>query len=283
MTPDVLIYGAITGLALGLTGGGGTMLAMPFLMYGLGLKTHDAVAVSLVAVGAMALIGALARLRAHQLQLHLGVLFAVAGMLGAPIGALVAHFLSDLVLTVGFAVLTLVVSVRLWQRAHGPLPTDSAPLPDNALLRHAACRFDPTGRLRLTSHCLRMLIPTGFATGIVSGLFGVGGGFVVVPALVLIAGIDIRQATATSLLVVALVSLSGAAGAFAGGVRVDPLLVAAFAGAGVVGLELGSRFGRRLPERLVQRGFSVALVLVAVVLILVPLIKSVSSHNGGVP
>ena len=283
MTPDVLIYGAITGLALGLTGGGGTMLAMPFLMYGLGLKTHDAVAVSLVAVGAMALIGALARLRAHQLQLHLGVLFAVAGMLGAPIGALVAHFLSDLVLTVGFAVLTLVVSVRLWQRAHGPLPTDSAPLPDNALLRHAACRFDPTGRLRLTSHCLRMLIPTGFATGIVSGLFGVGGGFVVVPALVLIAGIDIRQATATSLLVVALVSLSGAAGAFAGGVRVDPLLVAAFAGAGVVGLELGSRFGRRLPERLVQRGFSVALVLVAVVLILVPLITSVSSHNGGVP
>ena len=75
----------------------------------------------------------------------------------------------------------------------------------SALLRHAACRFDPTGRLRLTSHCLRLLIPTGFATGIISGLFGVGGGFVVVPALVLIAGIDIRQATATSLLVVALV------------------------------------------------------------------------------
>ena len=221
----------------------------------------------------------MARLRAHQLQLHLGVLFAVAGMLGAPIGALVAHFLSDLVLTIGFAVLTLLVAVRLWQRAHGPLPTDSAPLPDSALLRHAACRFDPTGRLRLTSHCLRLLIPTGFATGIISGLFGVGGGFVVVPALVLIAGIDIRQATATSLLVVALVSLSGAAGAFAGGVRVDPLLVAAFAGAGVIGLELGSRFGRRLPERMVQRGFSVALVLVAAVLILIPLIQSASSSN----
>ena len=283
MHPDVLIYGAITGIALGLTGGGGTMLAMPFLMYGLGLRTHDAVAVSLVAVGVMAFVGALARLRAHQLQLHLGMLFAVAGMLGAPIGALAAHFLSDLVLTIGFAVLTLLVAVRLWQRAHGPLPTDSAPLPDNALLRHAACRFDPTGRLRLTSHCLRLLVPTGFATGIISGLFGVGGGFVVVPALVLIAGIDIRQATATSLLVVALVSLSGAVGAFVGGTRVDPLLVVAFAGAGVVGLELGSRFGRRLPERLVQRGFSVALVLVAVVLILIPLIKSVSSHNGGVP
>jgi uncharacterized membrane protein YfcA len=280
----ILTFGALTGLALGLTGGGGTMLALPFLMYGLGLPAHDAVAVSLVAVGIMAFVGALARLRAHQLQLHLGVLFAIAGMLGAPIGALVAHQLPAPVLTVGFAALTLIVAVRLWQRAYGPLPTDSAPLPDNALLRHAACRFDPTGKLRLTSHCLRLLIPTGFATGIISGLFGVGGGFVVVPALVLIAGIDIRQATATSLLVVALVSLSGAAGAFAGGVRVDPLLIAGFAGAGVLGLEIGSRFGRRLPERVIQRGFSVALVLVAAALILIPLIQTFSStHPGGVP
>lgn len=272
-----LAFGALTGLALGLTGGGGTMLALPFLMHGLGLPVHEAIAVSLVAVGAMALVGALARLRAHQLQLHLGVLFAVAGMLGSPIGALVAHRLPDAVLTVGFAVLAVLVAVRMWRRAHGALPTDSAPLPDNALLRHAACRFDPSGRLRLTSQCLRLLIPTGFVTGVISGLFGVGGGFVVVPALVLIAGIDIRQAAATSLLVVALVSLSGAAGAFAGGVRVDPLLVAVFAAAGVVGLELGSRIGQRLPARLVQRGFSLVLVLVAGALILIPLIT-----NGGV-
>jgi len=271
-----LILGVITGLALGLTGGGGTMLALPFLVHGLGLPVHEAVAVSLVAVGAMAFIGALARLRAHQLQLHLGLLFAFAGMLGSPIGALVAHQLPEVVLTAGFAALTLLVAAAMWRRAHGPLPTDSAPLPDNALLRNAACRFDPGGRLRLTSQCLRLLIPAGFVTGIVSGLFGVGGGFVVVPALVLIAGIDIRQATATSLLVVALVSLSGAAGAFAGGVRVDPWLVTAFAGAGVVGLELGSRFGRRLPERVIQRGFSVVLVLVAGALILIPLL----THGG---
>lgn len=274
----VLLFGALTGLALGLTGGGGTLLALPLLVHGLGLPVHDAVAVSLVAVGGMALVGALARWRAHQLQLHLGVLFALAGMLGSPIGALLAHRLPDFVLIAGFAVLTLLVAVRMWRRAHGALPTDSAPLPDNALLRHAACRFDPTGRLRLSSQCLRLLIPTGFITGVASGLFGVGGGFVVVPALVLIAGIDIRQAAATSLLVVALVSLSGAAAAFVGGVRVDPWLVALFAGAGVVGLEAGSRIGHRLPARIVQRGFSVVLVLVAGALILIPLIG-----NGGVP
>ncbi len=271
-----IVLGLITGLALGLTGGGGTMLALPFLMYGLGLPVAGAVAVSLVAVGAMAFIGALARLRSHQLQLHLGVLFAVAGMLGAPIGTVIAHRLPEKMLTISFAVLTVLVAVRMWRRAHGPLPTDSAPLPDNALLRHAACRFDPGGRLRLTSQCLRLLIPAGFVTGIVSGLFGVGGGFVVVPALVLIAGIDIRQATATSLLVVALVSLSGAAGAFAGGVRVDPWMVATFAGAGVVGLESGSRVGRWLPERLAQRGFSMVLVLLAGALILIPLL----THGG---
>jgi uncharacterized membrane protein YfcA len=275
MSPLVPVYGTITGLALGLTGGGGTMLAMPFLVYGLGLRTHDAIAVSLVAVGSMAFIGALARWRAHQLQLHLGILFAIAGVLGAPLGALLGRFLSDLVVTTGFALVTLLVAARLWRRTYGPLPTDSAPLPDNALLRHAACSFDPTGRLRLTSHCLRLLIPTGLATGIISGLFGVGGGFVVVPALVMIANIDIRQATATSLLVVAMVSFSGATGAFAAGAQVDPALLATFAGAGVAGLELGSRFCRRIPERVVQRGFSVILVLVAGVLILVPLIHAV--------
>ena len=272
-----LIFGAITGLALGLTGGGGTMLALPFLMYGLGLPAHEAAAVSLIAVGMMALVGALARWRAHQLQLHLGVLFAIAGVVGAPIGALIAQHLPGKLLIGGFALLTILVAVRMWRRGHGPLPTDSAALPPNVLLRNAACRFDPTGHLRLTSRCLRLLIPAGFITGIFSGLFGVGGGFVVVPALVLIAGIDIRQATATSLMVVAMVSGSGAITAFAGGVHADPWLVAIFACEGIVGLEFGSRFGRRLPEQVVQRGFAVVLVLVALALLIIPFLA------GGAP
>ena len=272
-----LIFGALTGLALGLTGGGGTMLALPFLMYGLGLSAHEAAAVSLIAVSLMALVGALARWRAHQLQLHLGLLFAIAGVIGAPIGTLIAQHLSGKLLVGAFATLTLFVAVRMWRRGHGPLPTDSAALPPNALLRNASCRFDPTGHLRLTSKCLRLLIPSGFVTGIISGLIGVGGGFVVVPALVLIAGIDIRQATATSLLVVALVSGSGAMAAVAGGVQVDPWLVGMFTGAGIVGLECGSRFGRRLPEQVVQRGFAVVLVLVALALLIIPFLV------GGAP
>jgi uncharacterized membrane protein YfcA len=273
----IMTFGAITGLALGLTGGGGTMLALPLLVYGLHLPVHEAVLVSLVSVGAMALIGAIARLRAHQLQLHLGVLFALAGMIGAPIGALASHYVSATFLTMGFAILTVFVAIRMWKRAHGPLPSDSQPLPPQALLRQAACRFDATGRLKLTSHCLRLLVTTGFATGIISGLFGVGGGFVVVPALVLIAGIDIRQATATSLLVVALVSLSGASAAFAIGQTVDPILVATFVGAGVVGLEIGSRFGYRLPVMVLQRGFAVVLFIVATSIIIF------SSMSGDTP
>ena len=263
-----ITFGIITGLALGLTGGGGTMLALPFLLYGLRLPVHEAVLVSLVAVGIMALVGALARWRAHQLQLHLGLIFAVAGMIGAPIGAMATQWVPAIGLTLGFALLTLFVAVRMWRRGHGPLPTDSQPLPATAMLRQAACRFDPSGRLQLTSHCMRLLVPAGFATGIISGLFGVGGGFVVVPALVLIAGIDIRQATATSLLIVALVSLSGASAAFIAGQTVDPMLVMLFAGSGVFGLEMGSRFGRFLPANMLQRGFAIVLVLVAVALII---------------
>jgi hypothetical protein len=119
---------------------------------------------------------------------------------------------------------------------------------------------------------MRLLVPAGFATGIISGLFGVGGGFVVVPALVLIAGIDIRQATATSLLIVALVSLSGASAAFIAGQTVDPMLVMLFAGSGVLGLEMGSRFGRFLPANMLQRGFAIILVLVAVALVIIPVL-----------
>ncbi len=263
-----IAFGIITGLALGLTGGGGTMLAVPFLLYGLGLPVHEAMLVSLVAVGIIALVGALARWRAHQLQLHLGLIFAMAGMVGAPVGALVAPWIPAIGLMLGFAVLTVFVAVRMWRRGHGPLPTDSQPLPATALIRQAACRFDPSGRLQLTSHCIRLLVPAGFVTGIISGLFGVGGGFVVVPALVLIAGIDIRQATATSLFIVALVSLSGSSAAFISGQTVDPRLVMLFAGSGMVGLELGSRFGRFLPANTLQRGFAIILILVAVMLVI---------------
>ncbi len=261
-----LAFGALTGLALGLTGGGGTMLALPLLMLGLGLPAHEAGTLALVAVGAMALIGALTRWHAHQLQLHLGLVFALAGMAGAPLGAWGARHLPAGVLTAGVALLSVLVAVRIW--SHGrPMPTTSAALPPGALLAQAACRFDPAGHLRLTSRCLRMLVPVGVLTGVISGLFGVGGGFVVVPALVLIAGIDIRQATATALLVVALVCLSGAATALLAGQHLDLSLTLWFVAGGIIGLESGSRIGRRLPVPLVQRLFAVVLLLAAGALI----------------
>ena len=271
-----LLLGAITGLALGLTGGGGTMLALPLMMLGLGVAAHEATAMALVAVGIMALVGALTRMRAHQLQWHLGLLFAAAGMAGAPLGTWIAGFLPATVVTWGFAVIAVVVAVRMWRRGHGPLPTDSAPLPPGALLRQASCRFDPTGRLRLTSQCLRLLIPAGLVTGVISGIFGVGGGFVVVPALVLIAGIDIRQATATSLLVVALVSLSGAGSAVLAGHHVDLRLTLWFAGGGILGLEAGSRLGRFSDPQIAQSGFAIVVILVAATLIFVSFDKGPS-------
>jgi len=264
-----LLLGSITGLALGFTGGGGTMLALPLLMLGLGVPASEATTIALVAVGIMAFVGALARLRAHQLQLHLGLLFAIAGMAGAPFGTWIGGFMPPSLITGGFAVIATLVALRLWRRAHGPLPMDSAPLPPGALLREASCRFDPSGRLKLTSQCLRLLIPVGLGTGIISGIFGVGGGFVVVPALVLIANIDIRQATATSLLVVAMVCASGAGSAIIAGRELDLPLTLWFAAGGVIGLEIGSRAGRRLPPLIAQRGFAIVLLLVTAGLVLV--------------
>src|SRR5690606_29227614 len=125
------------------------------------------------------------------------------------------------------------------------------------------CRRDPAGRLALTSRCLVVLLLAGVLTGVLSGLFGVGGGFVVVPALVLLTGLDIRRAVATSLLVIALVGGAGLASHLAAGRPLSLELAVPFAVGGVAGLAAGTVVGRRLPPVLLQEGFAAVIVVVA--------------------
>ncbi len=148
-----------------------------------------------------------------------GLLFAVAGMLGAPLGSYLSTLVPENVLLVMFAVLMFVVAQRMWSKAVNPvLPSgvcaaksnrpdcEIAPGPDRS-----ACQRDADGKLRLTSRCVRLLVSVGLMTGVLSGMFGVGGGFVIVPALVIFSGMAIHQAVGTSLFVIVLVSISGVA------------------------------------------------------------------------
>jgi hypothetical protein len=252
-----LIFGLLIGLSLGLTGGGGSIFAVPLLVYGMSVSARDAVTISLAAVGLTALVGAVGRWRQGQVEVRTGLLFAVAGMLGAPAGTWLGQQLPEALLLSLFAILMLVISVRMWRNA-GERPRFQGD-PDAG----PTCRRDPEGVLHLTSRCAGLLSVVGLATGILSGLFGVGGGFVIVPALVIFSGMGIHRAVATSLLVIALVSASGLTSHLLSGRTVLLGVVGLFAAGGVGGMLAGNRLSRRISGPALQRTFAVAIVCVA--------------------
>jgi uncharacterized membrane protein YfcA len=262
-----LISGTAVGFALGMTGGGGSIIAVPLLVYGLGLSTRQAIGVSLASVGATALVGAVHRLWHGQVELRTALMFAVAGMAGAPIGAWVGRSMPETLLLMLFAALMLWVAFMMWRKAT-KRPAEAAvirapglgPTNNDA---GVACRRDPSGRLTMTSRCVLVMIGAGVVTGVLSGLFGVGGGFVVVPALVLFSSMSIHRAVATSLLVIALVSGSGVAANLLAGEPLAANVTVLFVIGGIIGLGLGTVFARRLSPVRLQKVFAVVIVAVA--------------------
>ena len=208
-----ILFGICVGFALGLTGGGGSIFAVPLLVYAMSVPAHEAVGISLAAVGATAAVGMIQRLRRKEVEVRTGLLFAVTGMCGAPLGAWFNSLIPATWLLILFAVLMLLIAIRMWLKATkkpadaGVVRASVEPIPEDS--PGPTCRRDPQGKLRMTSHCAGLLAVLGLLTGVLSGLFGVGGGFVIVPALVLFSGMGIHRAVATSLLVITLVSASG--------------------------------------------------------------------------
>lgn len=267
MSPLSLIFGAVVGLSLGLTGGGGAIFAVPLLVYGIGIPAKEATAVSLATVGATSLVGFLFRWRRGEVEPRTGLLFAIAGMVGAPIGTWVARLLSEQLLLLLFAGLMLVVATKMWRGAAAPaLGSDGCYDPDAA--DGAACRRDPTGMLVLSTRCAVVLLLVGVMTGALAGLFGVGGGFVIVPALVFFSNMSIHRAVGTSLMVIALVSVSGLAFQFVAGQGIPVDVTLLFLVGGIAGLFLGQGLARRLSGGNLQKVFAVAILAVAIFVIL---------------
>ena len=258
-----LIFGAVVGFSLGLTGGGGAIFAVPLLVYGLSVGPREAVGVSLAAVGMTAFVGTLERLRAKQVEVRTGLIFAFAGMLGAPFGSWLAGRISETLLLVLFAVLMLIVAGRMWLKSS----TNEKSKCNTENGKPPTCPRDSMGQLVFTSRCAMLLVLVGLAAGVLSGLFGVGGGFVIVPALVLFSGMSIHRAVATSLLVITLVSISGVSAHLVAGRTISPDTTMLFVGGGVAGMFLGNLLGRRISGPALQRAFSVAIVAVAVFVI----------------
>jgi len=264
-----VLFGGIVGFSLGLTGGGGAIFAVPLLVYGLGVAPREAVGISLVAVGATSFVGFLERWRARRVEIRTGLVFAVAGMLGAPVGSWVSDLIPEAVLLTLFALLMLIVAQRMWSKA---AESASAELPvacstEAGDVDGPACRRDRDGNLLLTSRCAWLLAGVGIATGVLTGLFGVGGGFVIVPALVLFSGMAIHRAVGTSLLVITLVSISGIASHLFVGRTISVETTALFVVGGVAGMLFGNLAGHRLSGPALQKVLAVAIVAVALFVI----------------
>ncbi len=267
-----VLCGLFVGFALGLTGGGGGIFAVPLLVYGLDVAPREAIGISLASVGGTALLGAVPRWRQGQVELRTGIIFAVAGMVGAPIGTWLSSLLAESLLLISFSGLMLVVAVTMWHKARDrESGRDLQDDPDRT--QFGPCQRDAAGRILLSPACIGLLCGLGLATGILSGLYGVGGGFVIVPALVLLSGMPIHSAVGTSLMVIFLISVSGVSSYVWGGGTLSWQLTGLFILGGFVGMQLGSGLAKKLSGPRLQRVFAAAVVLVAIFVVA----KSMSS------
>ncbi len=233
---------ALIGLSLGVMGGGGSILTVPIFVYVLGFDPKLAIAMSLPVVGATSLIGAVSHWREGNVRLKTAGLFGVVAMAGAYAGARLSIFLSGSLQLVLLAVVMLLAAVSMFRSAR----RDS----------HRAVDAAPESR-RVG---LGLLIPVALGVGLLTGLVGIGGGFLVVPALVLLARVSMKQAVGTSLLVIAMNSLSGSLG-YVGQMTMPWGFMFGFTAVAAAGILAGTRIVRFVPQVALKRGFAVFLVL----------------------
>ena len=253
--------GLLIGLTLGALGGGGSILTVPALVYVLGQDTHAATTGSLLIVGVSALAGTAAQHRAGRVQVAQGMVFGVLGIGGSYVGSRLSASVAPAVLLAAFSVLMLAVAAMMVVRLRAQLRAAAGGNIGAGSAHGPLLQFRPT----FICDCPRVLrvLFTASVVGLLTGFFGVGGGFVVVPALVLALGFTMPMAVGTSLLVIAINSASALASRFGHGVQLDWPLIGAFTLAAMVGSLFGSRLSARVrPERLTA-AFTVLLVAVA--------------------
>ncbi|MDE3012311.1 MAG: sulfite exporter TauE/SafE family protein [Pseudomonadota bacterium] len=259
--------GVVIGLVLALTGAGGGVLSVPLLVFGLQLRISEAGPVGLLAIALAAGSGAVLGLRERQVRYRAAGLMALCGALAAPAGLWCAQRLPNRPLTLLFAAVLLFVSLRMLRHAH--LERRAARSGATAAGSPATpCVQDSrSGRLIWTRPCARALALAGVLAGFLSGLLGVGGGFVIVLALRLSSTLPMPAVIGTSLAVIAMISCAGAASAAAMGALAWPVALPFAAGA-LAGLLGGRLLTRRLAGAHLQMAFALVGALVAVLMVI---------------
>lgn len=235
-----LLLSVLIGLSLGMLGGGGSILTVPILTYVAGLDPKEAIAASLFVVGVTSAVSAITHARHQRVRWRTGLVFGAAGMAGAFAGGLIGGRIPGTILMLAFALMMLTTSI--------------------AMIRGRKKHAQEAGEKKLP---LARIVVDGLVVGLVTGLVGAGGGFLVVPALALLGGLAMPIAVGTSLVVIAMKSFAGLAG-YLTTVSLDWGLVLGVTAAAVLGSIVGAKLAGRIPEAALRKGFGYFVLLMGV-------------------
>ncbi len=283
-----LVLGAVIGLSLGALGGGGSILTVPALVYALGEKASAATTGSLIIVGITALVGSLGHARAGRVRWRAGIGFGLAGVASSYLGtALNRHVNSD-VLLLAFSGLVVVAATGMWRRAQAtraqqparqdtrvPQPALASTSGSHVAVVAAGSSNEAVGSPATSAASLRTLddevlktvlkvIAAGLVVGFLTGFFGVGGGFVIVPALTLVLAYPMPEAVGTSLLIIAINSAAALAERAGQHQTVHWHIIAPFTVAAIIGSLVGKQVADKVDGPKLTRAFVVLLIAVAI-------------------
>jgi hypothetical protein len=239
-------FGLVIGLIVGAVGGGGAILALPVLVYVLGEGVGPASTASLIVIALAAAVGVAARGRDGHVCWRLALLFAVPAAAGSVCGALLSSAVSGRVLILTFVPVMLVAAGATWQRSGAGRPDEDTGCPPARTL---------------------VVAGAGLGVGLLTGFFGVGGGFMIVPVLTLGLGLAFRRAVATSLVIITLTGLAALTSHLLTGARPDFPVTFALGASTVIGALLGTAVADRLPQKALARGFAIVVALLALFLL----------------
>lgn len=263
----LLAIGIVIGLVLGLTGAGGSVFAVPLLVLLSGMPLNQATGISLGAVAASTLYGSLRNLGKNTILWIPTGIIAATGALTAPLGKWLSFHISEDLLLWGFATLAGLIAARMWVGAKQNPESASVVRAGNlspVTNQGPLCRLNPSGHFEWRLRCLSGLAIGGLLTGLISGLLGVGGGFLIVPLLLFLSQVSMVQAVSSSLVIIALISGSG----FISHLLMEPMTstwdkLGWVAGGGLIGMLAGQWLSRWVAGARLQQFFAITLIAVA--------------------
>ena len=263
----ILALGLLIGLIMALTGAGGGVLAVPLLVFSTGLAVQEVAPIGLLAVGLAATLGAALGLRAGEVRYKAAMLMGFVGLLFSPLGFWIARQVDTRILGLVFATVLVWVAFNAFRGSNNSaLNAIDAP-PEGAISNCPCVRNPSTGRFIWTWPCARALIVSGAIAGFLSGLLGVGGGFVLVPALQRFTNLTIQSVTVTSLAVIAIVSTFGVINSVTVGVFNFEIGIT-FSAAALTGMVAGRMVSNRMPSAQLKKAFGAMCVVVSVLMVI---------------